>query len=115
MSNNKFIFQEQQKMAIKLNNCLEMTSTEFMQAMINNNQKLKEAFAKNPKYEYEPVLPKPDSIYRRQFHFLNETLLEKEERIEQRRLKKLQKQNQQNETEQNEASTAAESQPSKTD
>lgn len=75
MSNNKFIFQEQQKMAIKINNCLEMTKSEFLQSVINHNPKLKDAFTKNSKYNYNPVLPKPDTIYDREFHFLDETLL----------------------------------------
>jgi len=65
-------------MAIKLNNCLEMTQSEFIQANINSNEKLKDAFAKNKNYNYEPVLPKPDIIYEKEFHFLEETLLKKE-------------------------------------
>jgi len=88
MSNNKFIFQEQQKMAIKLNNCLEMTQAEFTQHVTNNNQKLKEAFDKNPSYNYSPILPKPDTIYEREFHFMDETLLAKEKRIQRKRERK---------------------------
>lgn len=68
-------------MAIKLNKCLEMNSKEFMSSVINSNQKLRDAFAKNQNYKYNPVLPKPDSIYERQFHFMDETLIEKEQRI----------------------------------
>lgn len=86
-------------MAIKLNHCMEMTKNEFLQSVINNNQKLKEAFAKNPNYDYNPVLPKPDSIYEREFHFMEETLLQKEQRIERRRQRKLLKQQQKTDSE----------------
>jgi len=76
-------------MAIKLNNCLEMTKNEFLQSVINNNNKLKEIFAKNPNYIYNPILPKPDSIYEREFHFMDETLLLREERIQRKKQRKL--------------------------
>ena len=85
-------------MAIKLNNCLEMTQNEFIESNINNNAKLKEAFEKNQNYKYEPVLPKPDIIYEKEFHFLEETLLKKEQRKErkqQRKANKLKKQEEQ--------------------
>ena len=78
MQNNKFIFQEQQKIAIKLSNALELSLDEFKKLNIKSNSKLKEAFQKNANYKYEPVLPKPDVIYEKEFHFLDETILKKE-------------------------------------
>ena len=65
-------------MAVKLNSCLEMTQEEFIQSNLSSNSKLKDAFSKNANYKYEPVLPKPDIIYEKEFHFLEETLLNKE-------------------------------------
>jgi hypothetical protein len=44
MQSNKYIFQEQQKIAIKLSKALEMNLEEFKQYNIQNNLKLKEAF-----------------------------------------------------------------------
>jgi len=40
---------------------------------------------------YNPVLPKPDIIYEKEFHFLDETLLRKEQRKERREQRKLEK------------------------
>jgi hypothetical protein len=48
MSNNKFIFQEQQKMAIKLSNALDLSLQDFKDLNHQNNQKLREAFEKHP-------------------------------------------------------------------
>jgi hypothetical protein len=45
---------------------------------IKNNQKLRDAYAKNSNYEYDPILPKPDVIYEKEFHFLDETILKME-------------------------------------
>jgi hypothetical protein len=80
MQNNKFIFQEQQKIAIKLCNALELSLEQFQELNIKTNNKLRDAFAKNPKFKYNPVLPKPDIIYEKEFHFLDETLLKMEQR-----------------------------------
>jgi hypothetical protein len=41
---------------------------------------LKDAYQKNPKFKYEPTLPKPEVIYEKEFHFLDESLLAKQER-----------------------------------
>ena len=51
MSNNKFIFLEQQKMAVKLSNALNLTQSEFREMNLQNNQKLREAL-KNPKFKH---------------------------------------------------------------
>lgn len=75
-------------MAIKLNNCLTMSQQEFLEWVIENNQELKSAFTKNPNYKYDPVLPKPDKIYEREFHFMDGTLLQRQNRKESRLLKK---------------------------
>ena len=86
MSNNKFIFQEQQKMAVKLSNALNLTQAEFREVNLQNNQKLREAL-KNPKFKHKPVLPQPDIVYNKEFHFLSETLAEKE-RLNELKLKR---------------------------
>ena len=80
MQNNKFIFQEQQKIAIKLSNALDLSLDEFKAQNLNSNLKLKDAFTKNPKFIHNPVLPKAEIIYEKEFHFLNESLLRKEQR-----------------------------------
>lgn len=51
-----------------------MTQDEFVLANQKINHKLKEAFQKNPKFSYKPTLPKPEVIYDKDFHFLDETL-----------------------------------------
>jgi len=60
MQNNKFIFQEQQKMAIKLSNALELSMEDFTKQNIKTNNKLRDAYEKNSKYKYDPILPKPE-------------------------------------------------------
>ena len=77
MTNNKFIFQEQQKIAIKLSKALDLSFDQFKQLNLQSNQKLKEA---NKNVTYEPVLPKPEVIYTKSFHFMDESLLDKEKR-----------------------------------
>ena len=52
-----------------------MTRDEFSKHNIQNVQKLKDAFAKNSNFNYDPVLPKPESVYERHFHFMSGTLL----------------------------------------
>lgn len=46
---------------------------------------------KNPKYKHQPHLPKPEMIYEKEFHFLDHTLLEIEERRNLKILKKEEK------------------------
>jgi hypothetical protein len=60
-------------MAIKLNHCLEMTQAEFLSSVIQNNKSLKDAM-NDTKFNYNPVLPKPDKIYEREFYFMDQTL-----------------------------------------
>ena len=64
-------------MAVKLSNALNLTQSEFREMNLQNNQKLREAL-KNPKFKHQPILPKPDIVYNKEFHFLSETLAEKE-------------------------------------
>jgi hypothetical protein len=47
---------------------------------------------KNPKYKHHPHLPKAEMIYEKEFHFLDQTLLEIEERRNIRIKKKEEKQ-----------------------
>ena len=61
-----------------MSKALEMPLEEFRQYNIQENLKLKEAFQRNPKFKYQPNLPKPDIIYEKKYHFLDETLLETE-------------------------------------
>jgi len=51
---------------------------DFQKLNIKNNQKLRDAYAKNSNYKYDPILPKPDVIYEKEFHFLDETILKME-------------------------------------
>jgi len=44
MQNNKFIFTEQQKIAIKLSKALELTKEQFRQYNIDHNEPLKKAY-----------------------------------------------------------------------
>ena len=44
---------------------------------IENNLKLKEAYGKNPNFKHNPILPSPDIIFEKNYHFMNESLLEK--------------------------------------
>jgi len=43
---------------------------------------LKEAYVKNPNFKHNPILPKPDIIFEKNYHFMNESLLEKQLRKE---------------------------------
>ena len=73
-------------MAVKLSNALNLSKDEFREVNVQNNLKLREAL-KNPKFKYSPVLPKPDIVYTKDFHFLSMTLAEKESLREQKRKK----------------------------
>jgi hypothetical protein len=57
MANNKFIFQEQQKIAIKLSKALELTLDEFRDFNKENNPVYLAALERN---NFKPVLPSPD-------------------------------------------------------
>ena len=60
-----------------MSKALDLSYEEFKKDNIKCNQKLREAFQKNPKFKYDPVLPKPEVIYEKEFHFLDESLLDK--------------------------------------
>ncbi len=63
MQNNKFIFQEQQKIALKLSLALDFTMEEFDESLPFPNRLCPDA-----------ILPRPDQIYSKKFHFLEDTL-----------------------------------------
>ena len=67
-------------MAIKLCQALDMSQEEFRQTHFRSVAKLKDAFSKNPKFIYSPKLPKPEVIYDKEFHFLDETLNQRAKR-----------------------------------
>ncbi len=71
MQNNKFIFQEQQKIAIKLSRALEFTIEEFRDYNRSVNQNLPPDNGK-----FNPKLPSPDTIYYKDFHFLEKPLID---------------------------------------
>lgn len=64
-----------------------MNFEEFKKFNIEENQKLKEAYTKNPNFKHNPILPKADIIFEKNYHFMNESLLEKQFR-KQRKLQK---------------------------
>ena len=70
MQNNKFIFQEQQKIAIKLSRALELSLDEFRDYNRQMNKNLPPVDV-----PYKNVLPAPDNIYYKDFHFLDEPLI----------------------------------------
>ncbi len=52
-----------------------MNRDEFLATQAKANAKLREA-----QPSYQPRLPRPEIIYEKEFHFLDETLLQKEQR-----------------------------------
>lgn len=76
-----------------MSNALELSLDDFKNLNIKTNTKLKDAYIKNPDYEYEPVLPKPDVIYEKEFHFLDETILKKEQRRERKEQRRKEREN----------------------
>lgn len=64
-----------------------MNFEEFKKFNIEENQKLKEAYTKNANFKHNPILPKADIIFEKNYHFMNESLLEKQFR-KQRKLQK---------------------------
>ena len=65
-----------------------MNFEEFKKYNIDENQKLKEAYQKG-NFKHNPILPKADIIFEKSYHFMSESLLEKQLR----RQKKLEKKN----------------------
>ena len=72
MQNNKFIFQEQQKIAIKLSRALEMSLDDFRLYNKQNNKNLESVSGGGV---LKAELPSPDTIYYKDFHFLEEPLI----------------------------------------
>ena len=79
MQNNKFIFLEQQKIAIKLSKALHLTIEQFVKYNLDRNEALRIAFerSKHTGVELKAVLPEPTYIYHKDFHFLDEPLIER--------------------------------------
>ena len=67
-------------MAIKLSRALDMSYEDFKKFNIENNARLSEAYKKNQNFKHEPHLPNPQIIFEKKYHFMDETLLEKQER-----------------------------------
>ena len=67
MQNNKFIFMEQQKIAIKLTRALDYTIDEFRDYL--------DLECPLWSRDTKPILPAPDQIYYKEFHFLDEPLI----------------------------------------
>ena len=79
MQNNKFIFLEQQKIAIKLSKALDLTIEQFVKYNLDRNEALRIAFerSKHTGVELKAVLPESTYIYHKDFHFLDEPLIER--------------------------------------
>jgi len=79
MQNNKFIFLEQQKIAIKLSKALDLTIEQFVKYNLDRNEALRVASerSKHTGVELKAVLPEPTYIYHKDFHFLDEPLIER--------------------------------------
>lgn len=77
MQNNKFIFLEQQKIAIKLSKALDLDLEQFTKLCLDRNAALAKAYekAKKQNTEYKPVLPAAERIFYKDFHFLDEPLI----------------------------------------
>jgi len=74
MTNNKFIFQEQQKIAIKLSRALELTHDEFMEQL----KKFRiQKFGPEQGDSFKSQLPSASTIYYKDFHFLEEPLIKR--------------------------------------
>lgn len=85
MQNNKFIFLEQQKIAIKLSKALDLSKEQFNRYNYDRNPLLKTATdrAKQQNVALKSVLPEPSYIYHKDFHFLDEPLIERQRKREQ--------------------------------
>lgn len=77
MQNNKFIFQEQQKIAIKLSRALELSIDEFRDYNRQMNKNLPPESSR-----FQPLLPSPETIYYKDFHFLDEPLINRKQNRE---------------------------------
>ena len=84
MQNNKFIFLEQQKIAIKLSKALDLAIEQFLKYNLDRNEALRVATerSKHTGVELKAVLPEPTYIYHKDFHFLDEPLIERQNKRE---------------------------------
>lgn len=91
MQNNKFIFLEQQKIAIKLAKALELSEEQFCLQNVEKNEPLRKYLDKCKKTSATPKfsLPKSERIYYKDFHFLDEPLAERQRKKEELKKKKL--------------------------
>ena len=112
MQNNKFIFLEQQKIAIKLSKALDFSTEQFMKYIVDRNEGLRSAKerARHSGVAIKSVLPEPTYIYHKDFHFLDEPLIErqkKREAVNAAKAAAAQKQASQNESITNEVDSAS--------
>ena len=84
MQNNKFIFLEQQKIAIKLSKALDFSTEQFMKYIVDRNEGLRTAKerSKQTGVAIKSILPEPTYIYHKDFHFLDEPLIERQKKRE---------------------------------
>ena len=73
---------------------------------MQSNLKLKEA---NKNVTYDPVLPKPEVIYTKTFHFMDESLLDKENRRKRKQQRREEREKKEAEEEPNEEDKKKES------
>lgn len=80
MQNNKFIFLEQQKIAIKLSKALDLSKEQFNKYNLDRNEALRTAKEKSKQtgVPIKPVLPEASYIYHKDFHFLDEPLIDRQ-------------------------------------
>lgn len=57
-----------------------MNNDEFKKQHLKHCSKLNEAYLKNPNFVHSPILPKAEVVYEKHFFFLDEPLLESEQK-----------------------------------
>lgn len=75
---------EQQKIAIKLSKALDLSKEQFNKYNIDRNETLRLATEKSTKtgVPLKSILPEPSYIYHKDFHFLDEPLIERQKKRE---------------------------------
>ena len=72
MQNNKYIFLEQQKFAIKLASIIETPYDEFIDNLCQHRIK---HFGATKEQEFKGIFPSAHLIYYKDFHFLDEPVI----------------------------------------
>ena len=72
---------EQQKIAIKLSKALDLSKEQFNKYNLERNELLRTAAerAKQTGVPVKSILPEPSYIYHKDFHFLDEPLIERQQ------------------------------------